>query len=102
LHIEQALQCIDFDDVAPKLVEPRGELLLRHELFEIQKWNLESPRTTAPYGQFAVVCCLTGKLSCADVVLAPGEFFLVPALLEDRQVHPLANGTTLLRTTIPV
>ena len=102
LHIEQALQCIDFDDVAPKLVEPRGELLLRHELFEIQKWNLESPRQTAPRGQFAVVCCLTGKLSCADVDLAPGEFFLVPALLEDRQVHPLANGTTLLRTTIPV
>jgi mannose-6-phosphate isomerase len=101
LHIEQALQCINFDDVAPKLVEPRGELLVRHELFEIQKWNLESPRQTVPRGQFAVVCCLTGKLMCADVDLNPGEFLLVPALLGNRQLYPRTKGTTLLRITIP-
>src|SRR5207249_2234054 len=35
LHIEQALQSIDFNDVKPKLIVPKGELLVRHELFEI-------------------------------------------------------------------
>lgn len=102
LHVNQALQCIDFTDVAPKLVEPKGELLVRHKLFEIQKWNLDGTRNIAPRGQFAIVCCLSGKLSCADVDLAPGEFFLVPASSENRQLRPCSDRTTLLRVTIPL
>ncbi len=102
LHIEQALQSIDFNDVKPKLIEPKGELLVRHELFEIRKWNLDSPRETAPLGQFAIICCLTGKLTCANVDLAPGEFFLLPAQLQDRQLKPLAAKTSLLCVTIPL
>ena len=102
LHVDQALESIDFNDVAPKLIEPKGELLVKHELFELQKWNLDSPREVTPRGQFAIVCCLTGSVSCADVDLRPGEFFLVPAPLQDRQLHPRADGTTVLRVTIPV
>ena len=102
LHVEQALQCIDFNDVMPKLIEPKGELLVRHELFEIQKWDLDSAREVARHGQFAIVCCLSGTLSCADVDLAPGEFFLVPAQLQDRQLKPLAAKTSLLCVTIPL
>jgi len=110
LHVEQALQCIDFDDVRPKMVESRGEVLIKHALFEIQKWNLDHARDVAPLGQFAVVCCLKGQLACANVdpstglrtSLAPGEFFLVPAQLQDRQLKPFAARTTLLRVTIPV
>jgi mannose-6-phosphate isomerase len=101
LHVEQALESIDFSDIAPKLVEPSGELFIRHELFEIQKWNLDSPREVTPLGEFAIVGCLSGALNCADVDLGPGEFFLVPASLPDRQLHPRADGTTLLRITIP-
>src|SRR5205807_10071698 len=101
LHVDQALECIDFNDVAPELIDPKGELLVKHELFEIQKWNLDSPREIAPPGQFAIVCCLSGSLSCVDVDLRPGEFFLMPASLQDRQLHPRADGTTLLRITIP-
>ena len=102
LHVDQALECIDFNDVAPKLIEPKGELLVKHALFEIQKWDLDSPREIAPRGQFAMVCCLTGALSCADVDLRPGEFCVVPASLQDRELHPRAAATTLLRVTIPV
>jgi mannose-6-phosphate isomerase len=102
LHIEQALQCIDFNDVRPKMVEREGEVLIRHKLFEIQKWNLDSPREVAPIGQFAIICCLTGKGRCADVELEAGEFSLIPAQLRDRQLKPLAAQTTLLRVTIPM
>src|SRR5205814_7684279 len=97
LHVDQALECIDFFDVAPRLIEPKGELLVRHDLFEIQKWKLDVSREVAPRGEFAILGCLTGRLSCADVDLAPGEFFLVLASLQDRQLHPRAKGTTLLR-----
>ena len=101
LHVDQALQSIDFDDVAPQLIEPRGELLVKHELFEIHKWNLDAPREIAPPGQFAIVCCLSGSVRSADVDLKPGEFFLVPASLQDRQLHPRESATSLLRVTIP-
>jgi len=102
LHIEQALECIDFDDVRPQLVTAEGELLVRDDSFEMQKWNLDAPREVVPIGQFAIVCCLSGKLGCAGNEFSPGDFFLVPAHLEDRQVEPLAAGTSVLRVTIPV
>ena len=101
LHIEQAIQCIDFADVQPKAIQSEGELLVSHRLFEIQKWNLESPRDVAPPGQFAIVCCLTGKLRCADVDLAAGEFFLIAAQAETRQLQPLDPQTSLIRITMP-
>jgi mannose-6-phosphate isomerase class I len=82
-------------------VQTKGEMLLHHDLFEIQKWSLNSPREIGPRGQFTIVCCLTGKLRCTDIELAPGEFFLVPAELRDRQLRPLRLGTSLLRVTIP-
>ena len=100
LHIDQALQSIDFDDVAPGLIEPRGELLIKHKLFEIQKWNLDAAREVAPPGQLAIVGCLTGSVRSADVDLEPGEFFLVPASLQDRQIRPRESATSLLRVTL--
>ena len=101
LHIQQAIQCIDFEDVQPKLIQSKGELLISQSLFEIRKWNLDEAREAAPLGQFAIVCCLTGNLSCAKVKLAPGDLFLIPAHLEERQLKPLAPNTSLLRVTIP-
>jgi mannose-6-phosphate isomerase len=101
LHVEQALQCIDLNNVSPNLIKPEGEVLVRHELFEIQKWNVVSPREIVPHGQFAIVCCLAGSLRCAGVDLAPGEFFLMPAQLQQRLSRPLSARTTLLRVTIP-
>jgi len=101
LHVEQAVQCIDFEDVQPKPIAAGGELLISHSLFEIQKWNLDEPREAAPFGQFAIVCCLTGNLSCANVELAAGQIFLVQAQLQDRQLEPLRRETNVLRVTIP-
>jgi mannose-6-phosphate isomerase len=102
LHVEEAIQCIDFEDVQPKLIQSDDELLISNHLFEIRKWNLDEAREATQPGQFAIVCCLTGNLSCAKAKLAPGEFFLVTAHLEDRQLKPLVPDTTLLRITIPV
>src|SRR4029079_12162501 len=96
LHVEQAIQCIDFEDVPAQLMQSEGHLLIGNRLVEIRKWNLDEAREAAPLGQFAIVCCLTGNLGCAKAKLAPGEFFLVPAHLENRQLKPLAPDTSLL------
>jgi mannose-6-phosphate isomerase len=101
LHIDEALQCIDFDDITPNLIKAKGEVLVRHELFEIQKWDLDSPREIMPRGQFAIVVCLAGNVGCADADFAPGEVFLVPASLQNRQLFPRARETSVLCVTIP-
>jgi mannose-6-phosphate isomerase len=102
LHVDQALQCIDFNDVAPEPITPSGELLVRHELFEVQKWSLDAQRAIAPLGQFAIVLCLTGALRCAGVDFTPGDFFLVAASLRERMIYPRGEGASLLRVTIPM
>ncbi len=101
LHVAQAVQCIDFEDVQPKLIQSEGELLISHSLFEIQKWTLDGRREVAPLSQFAIVCCLTGSLSCANAELRSGEIFLMPAHSKDRHLKSLAPKTSLLRVTIP-
>ena len=102
LHIEEALQCIDFTDVAPKLIAPKGDVLVRHHLFVVEKWNLQSPREVAAREQCAIVCCLSGSLRCGDADFTPGQFLLVPASMPDREIYPTGEGTSLLRVTIPV
>jgi mannose-6-phosphate isomerase len=101
LHVDQALDSINFDDCKPELARTDGELLVRHELFEIQKWNLTTSRAIAPRGQFAIVSCLTGSVRCAGADLAPGEFFLVPAQLQNRNIAPIQGAASLLQVTIP-
>jgi len=102
LHIEEALQCIDFNDVRPRPVQTDDETLVRDKLFEVQKWELDSSREIVPLGNFAIVFCLNGTLRCGDVDFTRGQFFLVPASMSDREIHPRGEGTSLLRVTIPV
>jgi mannose-6-phosphate isomerase len=102
LQADQALQCIDFHDVAPEPITPSGDLLVRHKSFEVRKWSLNSQRAIAPLGQVAIVLCLTGALQCAGVDFTPGDFFLVSASLQDRSIYPRGEGASLLRVTIPM
>jgi mannose-6-phosphate isomerase len=101
MHIVEALQCIDFSDREPSLLEQPNELLVRHESFEVEKWLLPKEREIAPGGSFAIVVCLTGALESAGLKFEPGDFFLVPAQLEDRAVRPIGENASLLRVTMP-
>jgi mannose-6-phosphate isomerase len=100
LHIDESLQSIDFNDFEPELVRPKGETLVRDPAFVIEKWNLTSQREGAPLGKFAIFCCLSGEVECAGSGFKPGEFFLVPAMLQDRHLAPRGGETSLLRVTI--
>ena len=95
------MQCIDFNDVEPTLLEPKGESLVRHELFKVDKWDLEKDREIAESGRFAIVVCLTGTIECAGLQFTPGDFFLVPAQQPDRIVRAGEGQTSLLRVTMP-
>lgn len=100
LHVEQSLRCIDFADIEPSLNEARGESLVRHELFHVEKWELRAPRNVADEGRFAIVCSVTGAIDCGGVQMRPGEFALIPACLGDTQVAPQNDSAELLRITL--
>lgn len=100
LHVEQSLRCIDFNDREPALIDPAHETLISHPLFHIEKWTLDAPREVAKQGNFAIVCCLTGRIECAGCSIGAGEFFLVPASMKERQLKAGADSSSLLRVTI--
>ena len=101
MHIAEAMQCIDFNDAEPGLLRPKGEPLVRHESFEIDKWDLRKDREIAETGRFAIAICLTGKIECGDRQFKAADFFLVPAQQPDRLVRPLEAETSLLKVTFP-
>ena len=101
LHVTEAMQSIDFTDIEPDLIQPRGETLVSDSVFVVEKWDLISEREAAPPGKFAILLCLDGEIDCAGLKFKPGDFFLVPAALQDRNLHPRDAGTSLLRTMLP-
>lgn len=101
MHLQEAMQCIDFNDIEPGLVKSKGEPLVRQESFEIDKWELAKDREIAEGGRFAIVVCLTGRIECAGREFRPADFFLVPAQQSDRLVRPVEPETSLLKVALP-
>lgn len=101
MHISEALQSIDFTDREPSLLKQKEGLFVSNSLFTIEKWLLQSERESTPKGTFAIIVCLTGALECSGLTFKPGDFFIVPAALEDRILNPKAESVSLLRVTIP-
>ncbi|HEX8311700.1 MAG TPA: type I phosphomannose isomerase catalytic subunit [Chthoniobacteraceae bacterium] len=101
LHIDQSLQSVNFEDIEPGVAQGSGEVLVACDHFCVERWALDAPRIE-PAGSFAVFTVLNGEVECAGRKFVSGEFFLIPARLEDRELRPVESGTSLLRTTIPV
>src|SRR5207244_4835528 len=97
----EAMESIDFTDIEPDLIQPRGETLVSDSVFVVEKWDLSSEREAAPPGKFAILLCLDGEIDCAGLKFKQGDFFLVRAALHGLNLHPRDAGTSLLRTTLP-
>ncbi|HEY2139434.1 MAG TPA: type I phosphomannose isomerase catalytic subunit [Chthoniobacterales bacterium] len=100
LHIAEAMQCVDFADVEPDLLPRTTESLIKHELFEVDLWEMHGPRQIAEPGRSAIIVCVTGQLECAGRHFGPGDFFLVPAQMQDRETRPIGDAS-LLRVMLP-
>ena len=100
LHIDESLKSIDFTDFEPTLQTADGETLVDCPFFHVEKWDLAQPRQAAPAGDWAIFTVLGGAVKSGGLEFRPGEFFLIPAALEDRLLEPTAGATSVLRTTI--
>ncbi len=96
LHVEQSMASIDWDDVEPGLVEPRGETLVASDCFGVERWQLDGSRRVTDEGECAIVVPLDRAVELAGEPLAAGAFALVPA--DGQGDAAVATGTaTLLR-----
>ena len=101
LHIGESLQSIDFADIEPRMEEPDGETLVRCPYFQVDEWRLHAPRAAGRVGDFAIFTVLNGAVRSGAMEMQAGEFFLLPASMEDRVLHPVGDAVRILRTVIP-
>ena len=100
LHVDEALQSIDFNDAAPNLVESRGELRAKRRSLRDSKMESQRAREIASRGQFAIVFCLTGGIRCADIDLVPGDFLVGSGpVARSTSEADKSEQTSLLRVT---
>lgn len=100
LHVEQSLLSMNFDDHEPELVTLHGESVVACEHFHVDRWTLDEPRTDTE-ANGALFTVLDGQISLGSRTFRKGEFFLRPALTEERTLRPVGGPAHVLRTTLP-
>lgn len=99
LHVDEALECIDFGDVAPQLHPPNAPLATSS--FHLQSdFVPANARWIAPKDEFALIHILTGALIHENRRFPRGSTILVPATIAG---HFVAGETSasVLRITLP-
>lgn len=114
LHVEQALACIDFEDVEPRLIAASWQdaggcqrrRLAGHALFTVDELRTTQPARRAwAGGRPSILGVVSGRLrldhpaSGEQLELAPGQFALLPA--EAREVEMTLPGQTVFLEASP-
>jgi mannose-6-phosphate isomerase len=101
LHRIESMQAINFEDHDIALVRQEDERLLDSPFFAVERWELSATRPAGERAGFAIFVCLRGALKCEEMEARAGDFFLVPACQATSELHPSAEGATLLRISLP-
>lgn len=106
LHIEQALDSIDYDygPARPQTPTPTDdhqvERLATCEQFILERLLLTEPLTLPADERFRILAVVSGSVAIGDEVLSIGETCLVPAALTDVTLRP-AGQAVLLSAFLP-
>jgi mannose-6-phosphate isomerase len=112
LHIDKALDVINFEQVEPDFVEPefvsdekgvRTMLLCQNEYFRTERIHMEENSTYSGVcdgSSMEIWGILNGKALLGDMTLSPIQFILLPAQMGNFVITANEN-TTLLRATLP-
>ncbi|MEM9481665.1 MAG: type I phosphomannose isomerase catalytic subunit, partial [Verrucomicrobiota bacterium] len=100
LHVEESMECIDFDDVEPGMDSADGNLLVECPFFRVEKHELSpgEPHRFAPNDKGAIVAVVSGKIHCGSRSFRPGDFFVLP---KGELRMSGAEGAEVLVTMVP-
>jgi len=111
LHIEEALQCIDFhrgpvNPVTPQVLsteEPQTEELVRCPYFVLRRHTAEQPFPLPDRDSFRVLMALRGSANVShregEETLSFGNSLLIPACCRDIEIRPHREGPSIILET---
>jgi mannose-6-phosphate isomerase len=101
LHVEQSLQCIDFNDFEPALGQSPDERLVSHDCLTVDRWVLDQPRPSNVLPKFSIFQVIQGAVSFADGrEFRFGDLFVVPARSHRSLIASKNDIAIVLRTTL--
>lgn len=108
LHVENALQVIDWESPGDPLCRPEGTVIQSCPWFRLERFELSGngQQTFATSGEsfhalFAAEGSATLSWKSGSEPVTSGQSWLLPAALGAYSIRPGAEGTTLLRVSIP-
>lgn len=106
LHIDQAMQVIDWENNGDPHCRVVGTTIERCDYFQLDRYELTAPQRFSAYEQSFqafFVAAGEGVLRWADgeEAFSAGQSWLVPAALEEVEWIPSTDCATILCTTIP-
>ena len=111
LHLQQALEAIDFDygparPQQPKPAErPHVSRLVECEEFILDRWRFDRPQAAAGDERFHLLAVLSGEVTVADDAsgkpLAAGDTILLPAALGPVLLTPSRGQAVVLDAYLP-
>jgi mannose-6-phosphate isomerase len=100
LHIDESLDCIDFQDFEPALSKGETENLVACDWFRVDRWILNQGRQASAESKFSIFQVVTGIVSFGTRFFRRGDLFLVPASSHEGSVVPHSGTATVLRTSL--
>lgn len=80
LHVDESLQCIDFDDVLPTMGAADGETLVACADYSLEKWKLVEGDAREPSScdRFSIVAVVGGSIVSGEEKFSAGGCFIAP------------------------
>jgi mannose-6-phosphate isomerase len=100
LHIEESLISTDFGDHEPELAKEINEELVSCDYFKVSRWVLSSPRVEEA-GTGPVFVVIRGTIRIGGKDFSKGDWFLLPACVQDRTLCPVNGEASVLRCVLP-
>ena len=102
LHIEQALEVIDFDRGPVDAQQPQPtdqphiQRLVDCDKFILDRWKLDEPQTIGGDGRCRLLAVVDGTANIGDDVLPVGATVLLPAAADAANLTPQESATLLV------
>lgn len=80
LHVEQSMQCIDFDDIEPGMDEPDGAVLASCEYFQVESYEIprSGSQASGTESSYAILSVVEGNVTIAGEDFEKGDFAILP------------------------
>ncbi len=101
LHVDESMQCIDFDDFEPTMDTPNGTTLAECPYYKVDQFQLSEGSTISnpEDDKFSILTVIEGSLTDCDGNLHPaGSFLLNPAGAKGMTAN---TESIILQTTLP-